>query len=130
MQHFKPIQQMTSFGEKKSGKIPHDYVRVNGIEFDSQAEADRYMELLMLRDQGIVSNIQVQPQWELVPKQSVPGKPYFRKHVYTADFQYERDGKTIVEDVKSVKTREERDYIINRKLMYFLLGIYVEEVIR
>lgn len=130
MQHFKPMEQMRSYGEKKSGKIPHDRPKVNGIEFDSQSEADRYMELLVLRDEGKIQNLEIQPRWELVPPQKVPGRTGFRKHVYTADFAYDRDGKHIVEDVKSVRTREERDYIINRKLMWFLLGIYVEEVIR
>ena len=35
-----------------------------------------------------------------------------------------------MEDVKSVQTREERDYSINRKLMWMMLGIYVHEVVK
>lgn len=125
-----PRAQMKSFGEKKSGKIPHHYTKVNGIEFDSQAEADRYMELLILQRAGKISNLICQPQWELIPPQKAEGHPAFRRHIYTADFQYDRDGRTIVEDVKSKRTREERDYRINRKLMLMLKGIYVEEVLR
>ena len=61
---------------------------------------------------------------------AMPGHKGLRAHGYTADFRYMRDGQQVVEDVKSVRTREERDYIINRKLMYMLKGIYVHEVIR
>lgn len=125
-----PRAQMKSFGEKKAGRIPHNYTKVNGIEFDSQAEADRYMELLVLQKAGKISELQIQPQWELIPPQKVPGRQSFRKHVYTADFSYIRDGQLIVEDVKSKRTREERDYRINRKLMWMLKGIYVEEVLK
>lgn len=52
-----------------------------------------------------------------------------RRLVYTADFVYDEDGKTIVEDVKSEITRKERDYIIVRKLMRYLLRINIREVI-
>lgn len=121
---------MKGYGEKRSGKIPHNYVKVNGIEFDSQSEADRYVELLVLQKAGVISDLVVQPHFDLIPAQKVPGKRGFRPHGYTADFQYVRDGQTIVEDVKSKRTREERDYIINRKLMWMLHGIYVEEVLK
>ena len=125
-----PKAQMKGYGEKHSGRIPHNYVKVNGIEFDSQAEADRYMELLILQKAGKIHGLQCQPHFELIPPQKVPGHQAFRKHGYTADFSYVRDGEIIVEDVKSKRTREERDYIINRKLMWMLLGIYVEEVLK
>lgn len=118
------------FGEKKSGRIPHERTKVGDMEFDSLAEKDRYLELLVMQKAGVISDLECHPQWVLIPSQKVPGHQTFRPHRYTADFKYVRDGKTIVEDVKSERTREERDYIINRKLMWMLLGIYVEEVLR
>lgn len=134
---YMPRRQISQFGEKNAGKIPHHYVKVNGIEFDSQSEADRYMELLVLQKAGKISDLVCQPQWELIPAASVPADitrgraEHFRKHVYTADFAYKDEkGNYIVEDVKSKRTREERDYRINRKLMWMLHGIYVVEELR
>lgn len=123
-------QTIKSYGERRSGRIPHNYVKVGGETFDSQSEADRYMELKIMEKAGIISDLVCHPSFELIPAQKVPGQRGFRGHRYTADFQYVRDGETIVEDVKSVRTREERDYIINRKLMWRDLHIFVHEVVR
>lgn len=127
---YKRFNQIKGYGERKSGRIPHNYVRVGDEQFDSQAEADRYMELRVAEKAGLISELECHPHYDLIPTQKVPGQRAFRPHGYTADFQYMRDGQLIVEDVKSVKTREERDYIINRKLMWLVHQIYVHEVIR
>ena len=127
---YKRFDQRKTYKERSSGRIPHNYVRIGGEVFDSQAEADRYMELLVAQKAGLISELECHPHYDLIPSQKVPGKKGFRPHGYTADFRYMRDGQQIVEDVKSERTREERDYIINRKLRYMLKGIYVNEVIR
>lgn len=127
---YKARKQIKSFGERRSGRIPHNYVKVGNETFDSQSEADRYMELLVMQKAGIIRDLECHPHFDLIPGQKVPGHPSFRAHGYTADFRYIRDGEEIIEDVKSVRTREERDYIINRKLMWMLKGIYVHEVVR
>ena len=127
---YQRFKQKQTFGERSAGRIPHNYVRIGKEIFDSQAEADRYMELLVAQKAGLISELECHPHFDLIPFQKVPGHKSLRAHGYTADFQYMRDGEQIVEDVKSVRTREERDYIINRKLMYMLKGIYVHEVIR
>ena len=123
-------KQIKSWGERNSGRIPHHYVRVGDETFDSQAEADRYMELRVMQKAGLITGLVCHPKFDLIPTQQVPGQKAFRPHRYTADFAYVRDGQEIVEDVKSVRTREERDYIINRKLMWMFHHIYVHEVIR
>ena len=130
MAQYKSFRPTVRFGETSSGRIPHERIKVGDEVFDSLAEKDRYLELLVMQKAGIISELQCHPAWELIPTQKVPGKRTFRGHRYTADFSYIRDGQVIVEDVKSERTREERDYIINRKLMWMLKGIYVEEVIR
>ena len=127
---YKPRKQIQSYGERRAGRIPHNYVRVGNEQFDSQSEADRYMELLVMQKAGKISCLVCHPHFDLIPSQKVPGQKSFRAHGYTADFAYIKDGEEIVEDVKSVRTREERDYIINRKLMWMLKGIYVHEVVR
>lgn len=127
---YKSFTRHKTYNERSAGKIPHNYVKIGNEVFDSQAEADRYMELLVAQKAGLISGLECHPHYDLIPTQKVPGQKCLRAHGYTADFRYMRDGKEIVEDVKSVRTREERDYIINRKLMYMLKGIYVQEVIR
>ena len=124
------ITRIQTFGERRAGRIPHNHVKVGSETFDSQAEADRYLELLVMSKAGIIQDLECHPKYDLIPTQKVPGQKALRPHRYTADFRYIRNGEEIVEDVKSERTREERDYIINRKLMYMLKGIYVHEVIR
>ena len=126
-QHYASIK---SYGERKAGRIPHNITKVGDQTFDSQAEADRYIELRVAEKAGLISELTCHPHFDLIPTQKVPGQRAFRPHGYTADFSYMRDGQYIVEDVKSEKTREERDYIINRKLMWMIHQIYVREVIR
>ena len=51
--------------------------------------------------------------------------------VYTADFVYQDNetGEKVVEDVKSTYTRKEKDYIFRRKLMLFIHGIKIREIL-
>ena len=127
---YQRFTQQKRFNERSAGRIPHNYVRIGSETFDSQAEADRYMELLVAQKAGLISDLECHPHYDLIPTQKVPGQRSLRAHGYTADFRYRKDGHEVVEDVKSVRTREERDYIINRKLMWMLKGVYVREVIR
>lgn len=125
------MKQMNRFGETKSGKIPHVKVKVGDEEFDSIGEHDRYIELLLMQKAGIISDLECHPSYEVLPKQETPaGKQNFRNVIYTPDFRYKRDGKEIVEEVKSVFSRKEKDYVLRRKMLYYTKGIYVEEIIR
>lgn len=78
---------------------------VNGIEFDSKKEANRYATLLLLEKSGRIKNLKLQPTYELIPKFKKNDKTY-RKTTYKADFEYfdTKLNKTIVEDVKGFKT--------------------------
>lgn len=98
---------------------------VDGITFDSKAEANRWIELKALADRGEISLLERQVVFELIPKQLVNGKTAERSVTYKADFVYHYKGDTVVEDVKGVKTPE---YIIKRKLMLYRYGIKVQEV--
>ena len=127
---YKNIAQIPCKGQNKSGKVPHQKIVVHGIEFDSKVEHDRYLELRLMEQNGVISNLVCHPEWEIIPKQSIPGHRAFLPAHYTADFKYMRDGIEHVEDVKSTYTREDQAYILRRKLMYLVHGIYVEEVVR
>lgn len=95
-------------------------VTVDGIVFDSKKEAHRYCQLRMMESAGLITNLQRQVRYNLIPKQE--GE---RACDYIADFVYEKDGKTVVEDVKGMRTKE---YIIKRKLMLWVHGIHIHEV--
>lgn len=98
--------------------------QVDGITFASKREAARYVELKALEKAGHISDLRLQPSYELVPAIFLDGKKQ-RPVRYLADFRYvDHLGETIVEDVKGHKTRE---YQLKRRLMKFLLGIEVKE---
>ena len=92
----------------------------NGIVFDSKKEAHRYYELSILQAAGEISDLQRQVTYELIPKQD--GE---RACTYKADFVYQENGKTVVEDVKGVRTDA---YTIKRKLMLWVHGIKIREI--
>lgn len=112
---------------------------VDGIVFDSRKEALRYRELSMLWRAGVISDLELQKEFELIPAQyeTFPrygkkgqrlkdGKRCIEKPVkYKADFVYKENGSVIVEDTKGVKTK---DYIIKRKLMLHIHNIKIKEV--
>ena len=87
---------------------------VDGITFDSRKEAARYAELKLLERAGVISQLTLQPRFELQKSFKKNGKTY-RKIEYVADFMY-RDNKaekTVIEDVKGVKTEV---YKLKKKL--------------
>lgn len=100
-------------------------VEIDGIKFDSKRESNRYLILKEQENKGEITNLQIHPLYELIPRQVINGKVVERKCSYEADFSYYRDNKLVVEDVKGVRTPE---YIIKRKLMLYIHGIQVTEI--
>lgn len=88
---------------------------VDNITFDSKKEAKRYTELKLLQRAGIISNLKLQPRYELQPSFKKHDKTY-RKIEYVGDFEYQMNGETIVEDVKGFKTEA---YKLKKKLFEF-----------
>ncbi len=102
-------------------------VVLNGIKFDSLREAERYGQLKLLERTGQITDLELQPRFELIPKQRRDdGRPE-RACEYVADFRYTdtRTGQTVIEDAKGMRTR---DYIVKRKLMLQVHGVSVREV--
>ena len=98
--------------------------------FDSRKEAKRYAELAVMERSGAISNLQLQVTYHLIPSQKLPNGKTLRGVDYIADFVYERDGKTVVEDVKGYRDPSSAAYakfIIKKKLMLFLKDIEVVE---
>lgn len=98
---------------------------LDGITFDSRKEAQRYAELKLLERSGAIHNLRRQVRYELIPAQKKDGKTIERACHYIADFVYEENGKTVVEDVKGYRTKE---YVLKRKLMLQVYGIELREV--
>ena len=88
--------------------------------YASMAEANRAGALKLLERAGRITELREQVPYILVPKQDGEGAVK-----YVADFVYQQDGQTVVEDVKGFKTRE---YVIKRKLMLHVHGIRIREV--
>lgn len=76
---------------------------VDNIKFDSILEANRYQELKLLQKAKQISNLRLQVPFLLQEGFKKNGKTH-RKIEYIADFVYEENGQTIVEDTKGMKT--------------------------
>lgn len=109
----------------KKSKYKNKTVTIDGITFDSMKEGNRYRELKLLERAGLITGLQRQVKYELIPTQRINGKVVERPVTYIADFVYHKDGGLVVEDTKGFKTKE---YIIKRKLMLHVYGIQISEV--
>lgn len=93
--------------------------------FDSRKEYKEWIKLKKLQEQGLITDLQRQVEFVLIPTQYIDGKLAERRVVYIADFVYYNQGIMIVEDTKGVKTPE---YVIKRKMMLQKYGIHITEV--
>lgn len=89
---------------------------IAGKKFDSQKEANRFLQLQRMERWGMIWNLQTQVRYLLLPSFKYNWKTE-RKTEYVADFVYTRNGLTIVEDVKSPITKANPVYRIKRKLL-------------
>ena len=96
---------------------------VDGITFDSRKEADRYLALKGMEEDGAIEDLRRQVRYELVPAFDVDGKHY-RPVYYVADFVYREDGREVVEDVKGVRTDV---YKLKSKLFARRYGVSIKE---
>jgi len=83
--------------KQKPGKYNNIKTEIDGIKFDSTKEANRYCELKLLLRAGKITNLCRQVRFLLIPG-SIKERPMY----YVADFVYDEDGQTIVEDVKRI----------------------------
>lgn len=117
-------------GEPHSGnlsKYRNRKVEYDGHKFDSEFERDRYAELKLLERAGDISDLKLQPVFELIPPIKEDGKTVQRAVRYRADFSYLRNGELIVEDTKS-EASVTSTYILKKKLMRFVHGIEIKEI--
>jgi hypothetical protein len=96
---------------------------IDGHWLASKAEADRYGQLLEMRDKGIISELEMQPEYPC----RVNGQLVC---TYRADFRYRtRPGqlgsRVVIEDVKGMVTGL---YALKRKLVHALHPIEIIEI--
>lgn len=89
---------------------------IDGIKFDSKAEAKRYIELKLLQKAKKITDLQLQPKYELQPKYKNNKGENIRAITYKADFSYTEGNKVIVEDVKGMETKE---FKLKKKLLEY-----------
>lgn len=121
-------------------KYGNKKVTFDGIIFDSKREMQRYVVLKEAERRGEISNLDLQPKFELVPKMTET----YIKHLktkdkecvrtiqlpitYTADFGYTKDGERIIEDVKISPKVLPKELCLKVKLMRYFHGIEVRLV--
>ena len=100
---------------------------IDGHTFDSKREAARYTNLRLLLLAGKITDLRLQPSFELIPKQRRDDGKAERNCTYVADFSYwdKEASCLVIEDAKGVRTRE---YVIKRKLMLQVHGITIKEI--
>ena len=125
-------------GFRSYSKYNAKRIELSGEVFQSKREARRWLELKNMESHGLISGLQRQKKFVLIPAQYEPdtkgprggkikGKLLEREVAYVADFVYfdEEEKDFVIEDTKGVRTK---DYVIKRKLMLWLNGYQIREV--
>lgn len=99
------------------------------------------MVLLDAEKKGLISNIELQPQYDLLPNQKAQVVEHlktkdkmkdvviFRKVTYKADFRYRKnDGEVVVEDVKASPNMLPQEFLLKEKMMYYFHRVKIRKV--
>lgn len=110
VEEFRAMKSRSKYGNKR--------VVVDGRDFDSQAEAERYKQLKLSQLAGEIEGLICQPPFELQAGFRDRAGVKHRAIIYRADFRYTevRTGAQVAEDVKGARTKEFR---IKEKLFRF-----------
>ena len=106
---------------QKRAKYNNIKVEFDGKIFDSQKERDRYITLRYLVGTGEITELECQVTFRLESEDK-------KVCDYIADFVYQRNNATVVEDVKSTATRRLAVYRLKKKLMQANYNIEIKEV--
>ena len=96
-------------------KYKNRKIVVDNIKFESNLEAERYRQLKLLQRAKQISNLRLQVPFLLQESFKKNGKTH-REINYIADFVYEENGQTVVEDTKGICTEV---FKIKRKLFEY-----------
>lgn len=107
---------------RRSGRLKYNTSKnkpyCDGYFFDSKAEMRRYIQLKMMQQQGLISDLSLQPVYKISKggvRDPATGRMMSARK-YKPDFRYIEEGKVIIEDVKSKITSKEKTYRLKRQL--------------
>ena len=130
------------FKREKGKKYNNTKVEYDGIKFDSKKEMQRYIVLKDAENSGVISNLELQVKYELIPavreeyiehlktKDKVKTRTLQLPITYTCDFQYLKNGNTVVEDVKASPNMAaiDKSFILKEKLFRWKFGYGIKRV--
>ncbi len=130
------------FKREKGKKYNNTKVEFDNIKFDSKREMKRYLVLKEAQDKGVITNLELQPKYELIPaireeyikhlktKDKVETRTVQLAITYTADFRYKKDGITVVEDVKASPNMAALDkaFLLKEKMFRYFFGFPIKRV--
>lgn len=115
-----PILGMVAAKRSKYGNKPCE---LDGEKFDSEKEMRRWQVLTAEENAGAISGLLRQVSFEIAASVVIDDRKCPARH-YVADFVYQRDGVTVIEDVKGFLTQM---YRLKRHLMA-LQGLTITEI--
>ncbi len=127
---------------RSRAKYGNKRLTIDGVTWDSKREYQRWLALRQAEKDGLISDLERQPKYELVPaikekyikhlktKDKVCERTAQLPITYTADFRYIKDGKTVVEDVKASPHMAALDpkFLIKEKLFRWKFGFPIKRV--
>ena len=126
-----PQTEEMSIAEYRKLTTPRKYgnkkIEIDGYQFDSLAEAERYKQLKLMEQAGAISDLRLQPRYELQRGFTDNEGNRQRAIVYVGDFAYSENGKWIIEDTKGVETPV---FKLKKKMMLFLYPHYRLRIIK
>lgn len=102
---------------------------IDGIRFDSKAEARRYQDLRLLERAGEIRGLELQPSFDLCVPTGLTSMS--RVGRYRADFAYEAVDRAsgvwrrVIEDVKGMRTET---YRLKKRMVEAQYGVEITEV--
>lgn len=130
------------FKREKGKKYNNTKVEFDNIKFDSKREMKRYLVLKEAQDKGIITDLELQPKYELIPaireeyikhlktKDKVETRTVQLAITYTADFRYKKGYITVVEDVKASPNMAALDkaFLLKEKMFRYFFGFPIKRV--
>jgi hypothetical protein len=119
------LTEFRQISEKKTpkNKFSAKKTRVGDIVLDSNGEAERYQQLLLLEKAGLISELKLQVRFPLIVNgRQIATKDKLGREFplnYVADFTYSESGKYVIEDFKGFDTPLSR---LKRAIIEAILG--------
>lgn len=112
---------------RNRSKYRNQRTEVDGITFDSKAEAEYYIGLKLLMKSGVVEKFVLQPKFCIIDGYNHPATgEKIKATYYVADFHvWYKDGREEIVDVKGAKTEA---YKLKKKLFESKYGKPITEV--